>query len=139
MRTEYIEGADIALPELTALYDSVGWAAYTRHPDKMARLLPGSLWHLSAWREGRLVGLLRAVGDGCSILYIQDILVRPDCQRQGIGRALLSRALERFRDIRQVVLLTDDQPETRAFYQALGLRPVADDGVVAFMALRPQA
>ena len=42
----------------------------------------------------RLVGLVRVVGDGASIAYVQDLLVHPDWQRRGIGARLLRDAME---------------------------------------------
>ena len=130
---QYKEMASIPLDQLTALYTSVEWLGYTRHPDKMARLLPGCLWHISAWQGDRLVGLLRAVGDDASIAYIQDILVDPAFQRQGIGRTLLERAFARFAHIRQIVLITDNEEKTVAFYRSLGMQPVEGDYGRAFM------
>lgn len=123
---QYRENDTIPTDSLIALYNSVGWTGYTDHPDKMARLLAGSLWYLSAYSDGRLVGLVRAIGDDCSIAYIQDILVDPEYQRQGIGTALIQAALARFASIRQIVLLTDDTAQTKAFYESVGMRPSAD-------------
>ena len=43
-----------------------------------------SLHILGAFNEeGKLVGVLRAVGDGASILFIQDILVYPEYPSSG--------------------------------------------------------
>jgi len=119
---QYLENDTIATDALTALYRSVGWSAYTDHPDKMAKLLSGSLWYRGAYHDGQLIGLIRVVGDDCSIAYIQDILVDPAYQRQGIGAALLQAALARFASIRQIVLLTDGTAQTSAFYEAAGLQ-----------------
>ena len=73
-----------------------------------------------AWEDETLVGVCRVLSDDASILYVQDILVDPDHQRRGIGRALLERVLERYSHCRQKVLMTDDRPEQKAFYEALG-------------------
>lgn len=130
MTIEYRENAPISVDALTKLYLDGGWTAYTDHPGKVACMLAGALWHMSAWADGRLVGLIRCVGDDCSILYIQDILVDEAWQRRGIGLHLMQAALERFRHIRQTVLITDDAPNTRAFYQAAGLQLVEEtDGL----------
>jgi len=123
---QYRENNAISADALIALYNSVGWSGYTDHPEKMARLLDGSLWYLSAYHEERLVGLIRAVGDDCSIAYIQDILVDPAYQRQGIGTALIQAALARFASIRQIVLLTDDTAQTSAFYESMGMQRATD-------------
>lgn len=129
----YHEKQTVELPELIDLYNSVGWTAYTDYPEKMEKLLPHSLWHLVARDDDTLVGLIRVVGDDASIVYIQDILVHPDYQRQGIGRELIQQVMERFRHIRQTVLITDDEPKTKAFYLSVGLKAIEDVGGACFV------
>ena len=76
--------------ELVDLYTSVGWSAYTDHPENLVPMCTGSLY-LAVAREdatGRLAGLVRAVGDGVSISYIQDLLINPDSQKSALGLPL---------------------------------------------------
>lgn len=120
MTVELRHDAPLKPEALIALYSSVGWSAYTREPDRLVRALAGSRCWVSAHDGGALVGLARAVGDGETIAYIQDVLVDPEHQRQGVGRALLQRLLDLV-DVRQVVLITDDEPEQHAFYRSCGL------------------
>ena len=103
-----------------SLYEDVGWVNDTRCPDRLKRALSSSLLRLVAYEESRLAGLLRAVGDGCSILYLQDLLVLPDRQRRGIGGALVKELLKRYPKVYQTVLMTGDCPENGAFYRSLG-------------------
>lgn len=119
--------------QLLALYGDAGWSAYTGDPRQLMRAYAASLLVLTAWDGPRLAGALRAVGDGETILYIQDLLVLSSHQRRGIGRSLLRACLERYAGVRQKVLLTDDTPGTKAFYQACGLVPAAETGCVAFL------
>lgn len=106
--------------ELVRLYDSVGWSAYTADPDLLEAAMAASLQVVTARVEGRLVGLARVVGDGLTIVYLQDILVNPEHHRSGIGRQLMEEALVPFASVRQKALLTDTEPAQRAFYEALG-------------------
>ncbi|MDG3060868.1 GNAT family N-acetyltransferase [Lacticaseibacillus casei] len=115
-----------------ALYQAVGWVMYTRDPAKLKRALAQSLMVLGAFDGDRLVGLIRAVGDGETILFIQDLLVLPNYQRQGIGRQLVNALVDQYPEVRQRVLLTDDQPDTRAFYEKIGFVSSDHFGVVAF-------
>lgn len=134
----YLENRAIDVETLTGLYRDARWSAYYSHPDKMKGLLPGALWHLSAWDGETLAGLIRCVGDDCSVLYIQDLLVMQAFQRRGIGRELMARALERFGHIRQVVLLTQDEERTRAFYTACGLKTAGELEIVCFTRINPE-
>jgi GNAT superfamily N-acetyltransferase len=110
------------LPELVELYASVGWTAYTSDPGQLKAAIDASYLVLTARRDdGALIGLARTVSDGVTIVYLQDLMVAPTQHRQGIGGALLDEVLERSRDIRQFVLLTDADAGQRAFYESRGL------------------
>ncbi|WP_026533341.1 GNAT family N-acetyltransferase [Arthrobacter sp. H41] len=115
-----VDAKDLLLSEVLALYGAVGWLAYTKDPDNLRRALEGSSTLVAAHDGQTLVGLARVVSDGASICYLQDILVMPSHHRRGIGRALAERALEQYPHVRQKVLITDDEPQQKAFYEALG-------------------
>ncbi len=121
-------GADPPLADLLALYDSVGWTAYTEHPETLSAAIRGSSFVVAAWAGTRLVGLARALSDDATIMYLQDILVDPSHHRRGVGKALAEAALDRFRHVRQKVLLTDDDPSQKSFYEALGFIQVGTVG-----------
>ncbi|WP_244516884.1 GNAT family N-acetyltransferase [Arthrobacter alpinus] len=114
--------AIISNDAVLALYESVGWSAYASNPELLCRAIKGSSFVVTAWSEdGRLIGLARAVSDDATICYVQDILVNPDFQGAGLGRGLFAQVTERYQHVRQTVLITDDQPKQRAFYESMGL------------------
>ncbi|WP_288691402.1 GNAT family N-acetyltransferase [uncultured Gemmiger sp.] len=119
--------------EILALYRSVGWTNYLERPEKLRQGYQNSLYVLAAYSDAKLVGILRAVGDGATIVFIQDILVLPEYQRKGIGTKLIKSALEKYKDVYQVELLTDDTEKTVAFYKSVGLTPVNEIGARAFI------
>lgn len=112
--------------ELVRLYESVGWSVYTTDPDRLHLAISRSLRVVCARDGDELVGLARIVGDGLTIVYLQDILVAPSHQRRGIGGQLMAEALRPFEDVRQQVLLTDDEPRQREFYEAMGFTEIRD-------------
>ena len=75
-----------------------------------------SLFALTAYDKDVLAGIVQLLGDGASILYVQDLLVRPADQRRGIASELLCRALAQYPQVYQTVLLTDDTEKTRVFF-----------------------
>lgn len=74
-----------------SLRAAVGWL--TRDAVAAEQGLQGSLYLVSAWLGGQAVGAARIVGDGATVFYIQDVIVRPDCQGQGIGDGLMRHVL----------------------------------------------
>lgn len=118
-----------AADEIVALYRSVGWTAYTADPDRLAAAVRASYSVLAARDDtGALIGMLRTLSDGLTIVYVQDILVSPGHRRSGVGGALLDHLIGQTADIRQTVLLTDDEPAQRAFYESRGLVESHDIG-----------
>ncbi|MDU1976402.1 MAG: GNAT family N-acetyltransferase [Streptococcus parasanguinis] len=93
-----------AMTDLLALYSSVGWTNYTNNPTMLEQAVKASLWQLAVYDEKELVAYIRLVGDGYSVIFVQDLLVRPDYQRQGIGRRLLTEALATFPTVYQRLL-----------------------------------
>ena len=126
----YKENNVIEVDELKALYDSVGWSAYTDHPEIMQQLLPGAQSYISAWDGESLIGLIRTVGDGCYMLYIQDLLIHPDYQRKGIGTVLIKKILEDAKGLRQILLSTDHTEKTIRFYRSVGFSTMEEMGAV---------
>lgn len=121
--------------EILPLYAAVGWTSYTDRPEMLRQAFRHSLLVMGAYEEDRLVGLLRAVGDGFSVVLIQDLLVLPDHQRRGIGTKLVRALMERYPEVYQMELFTDDAPQTAAFYQSLGFTMDSDAGCRGFMKL----
>lgn len=124
---------DFCETEIAQLYASVGWTAYTGDLSTLRRGFANSLLVLAAYEGETPIGILRAVGDGETIVFVQDLLVHPAYQRKGVGSALLATVLERYASVRQIELVTDDTPETVAFYRAMGFRSFDEIGCRGFM------
>lgn len=119
--------------EILPLYKSVGWSNYYEHPEMLGKAFAGSLCTLAAYEGEELVGIIRAVGDGHSILFIQDILVCPAHQRRGIGTTLMNTLLAKYRNVYQIELATDNTAKAIAFYKSLGFVPLHEIGCCAFL------
>ena len=80
--------------EILNLYQSVGWLNYVNQPEMLKNAYANSLKIFGAYENEKLLGSIRVVGDGHSIVFIQDIVVLPEYQRHGIGTALLKKVLD---------------------------------------------
>ena len=119
--------------EILPLYTSVGWTAYTDHPELLRKGFENSMLTLAAYEDDQLLGIIRTVGDGYTIVFVQDILVFPEHQRKGVGSALLQAILDRYSHVRQIELATDNTPKTIAFYKSIGFREMSEIGCCGFM------
>lgn len=132
MNITYKQTKTINLEQVENLYNDVGWTAYTKDMDLLQQALLQSLDVISAWDGDQLVGLIRTVGDGLTILYIQDILVLDAYQNQGIASKLLQMVLQKHETVRQKVLLTEEAPDVRHFYEKNGFESCDKGSAVAF-------
>lgn len=121
------------LEQIISLYKKVGWINYLKLENKLKDAFNNSLLTLCAYEDDKIVGLIRVVGDGISIIFIQDILVDPLYQGQKIGSSLVKMVLDKYKDVYQIELLTDDTKNNKEFYEKLGFKEVSANGCIAFV------
>ena len=110
----------VKLDDVLHLYQAVSWTNYTNQPQMLEQALSHSLAIYLALDGDAVVGLVRLVGDGFSSIFVQDLIVLPSYQRQGIGSALMRKALRDFKDAYRVQLATDQTEKNLEFYRSLG-------------------
>lgn len=132
MGIHYSNRKSINIEQLEKLYNDVQWYAYTNDLDMLQQAVSQSLDVISAWDGEELVGLIRVIGDGLTILYIQDILVLNAYQNQGIATQLTQQILEKYSHVRQKVLLTEEAPDVRHFYEKNDFHSCDKGSAVAF-------
>jgi len=118
--------------QVERLYNDVEWYAYTQDLDVLQQAIEQSLEVVSAWDGDELVGLIRIIGDGLTIIYIQDILVLNAYQNRGLATQLVQQILEKYKSVRQKVLLTEEAPDVRHFYEKNGFQSCDKGSLVAF-------
>ena len=119
--------------EYENLCRAVGWRDDVNFAAAEAAL-GKSLFHVVAEIDGVIVGMARVVGDGAMFFYIQDVVVAPDHQAQGIG----AKMIQAIRDW----LVANAPPMAQAFvfeadgkhgfYSKLGFEPTGK-GLQAFV------
>ena len=115
----------VKLEDVLHLYQAVGWTNYTHQPEMLEQALSHSLAIYVALDDDTVVGLIRLVGDGFSSVLVQDLIVLPSYQRQGIGRSLMKEALEDYKDAYQVQLVTEQTEKNVGFYRSLGFEALS--------------
>ena len=115
----------VSLDDVLHLYQAVGWTNYTNQPQMLAQALTHSLAIYLARDGEKIVGLVRLVGDGFSSVFVQDLIVFPSYQRQGIGSTLMKQALADYKDAYQVQLATEQTEKNLGFYRSLGFETLS--------------
>ena len=115
----------VSIDDVLPLYQAVGWTNYTNQPQMLSQSLTHSLAVYLARDGEKIVGLVRLIGDGFSSVFVQDLLVLPSYQRQGIGSTLMKQALSDYKDAYQVQLATEETEKTLGFYRSLGFETLS--------------
>ena len=115
----------VKLEDVLHLYQAVGWTNYTHQPEMLEQALSHSLVIYVALDGDAVVGLIRLVGDGFSSVLVQDLIVLPSYQSQGIGSALMKQALEDFKEVYQVQLATEQTEKNVGFYRSIGFETLS--------------
>lgn len=111
-------------PELLAaaarLYRIAGWVESEEECGFLASALKGSCAVCVAYLGEKAIGMGRALGDGVSDAYIQDVVVDPEFRRRGAGRAIVRGLVAelRLRGVDWIALV--GAPGTESFYRSLG-------------------
>ena len=113
--------------EYSRLREAAGWSVPPLAACEEA--LRNSVFGAVAVRGGRAVGMVHVVGDGALWNYIQDLIVQPECQRQGVGRRLMEAAMaelaRRSAPKSNVALIS--APKAVQFYERFGFERCPPD------------
>lgn len=113
----YKDTKDFNKLELADLFTSVGWVTYSaNYPERLVDAMKNSNTVFSAYDGANLVGLISAIDDGMHV-FIVYLLVKPEYQHKGVGKTLLSKVLDCYKN-HKVILTTDE--ETVGYYNKFG-------------------
>ena len=122
MRIEYRLEKNLPLQQVMELYQEGGWLNGDDSEAFIRRMLAGTFAIMAAFdaESGRLLGLMRALSDGCSDAYLLDLVVRQDCRRQGIGREIVTRLSDHLSRLGIEWIVCIGAPGTDSFYSRIG-------------------
>lgn len=129
MAITYKDIHDFSESELQRLFLSVEWSS-GHYPDKLVVAMKNFKTVYTAWDGNRLVGLICAMDDGVMTAYIHYLLVEPAYQGQGIGKRLVKKMKEKYRDYLRIVIVAYN--EEVGFYESCGFKK-ADDASPMFI------
>ena len=114
---------DFTAAELEDLFLSVEWSS-GHFPDKLVVAMRNFKTVYSAWDGDKLVGMICAMDDGVMNAYVHYLLVRPEYQGQNIGKQLVAKMKDHYRDYLRIVVVAYNKDV--GFYENSGFTPATD-------------
>ncbi|MEM2124429.1 MAG: GNAT family N-acetyltransferase [Methanolinea sp.] len=116
------------LDDLVRLYRAGSWWSGEGDPSVLSRIVGSSFAFAVAVHvpTGETAGMGRAISDGVSDAYIQDLLVLPEFRGRGVGRMIVEKLVSfcLSRGITWIGLVA--APGTTGFYARCGFLPMDD-------------
>ena len=109
--------------ELERLFLSVDWSS-GHFPDKLVKAMENYHTVISAWDDKKLVGMICVMDDGIMNAYVHYLLVDPEYHGKTIGRSLVKKVKEKYKDYLRIAVITYDNEAH--FYEACGFEKSAD-------------
>lgn len=120
---EYKDIHEFKRDDLQDLFLSVGWSS-GHFPKKLQIAMKNFETVISAWDDDKLVGMVCVMDDGVMNAYVHYLLVRPEYQDKGIGKELVSRVKEIYKDYLRIIVVGYD--EEIGFYENCGFEKAED-------------
>jgi GNAT superfamily N-acetyltransferase len=124
-RVTYRFDKDFDLQEWLDLYRSCGWYPSSTVED-LRVIREHAYVVVTAWVSSNLAGTLTILSDGRNYGTIDDLVVRPEHQRSGIGSALVRLAVGHLEGIDSSVIKLVAIPGVEPFYERLGFRATGE-------------
>lgn len=118
---ELVVNPKINKNELIELYKSVGWTADVNNIDNLRKGMKKS-YVIAAYEDKKLIGLVRALSDYATVVYVQDLLVASDYQGKRVGKSLMHHFLNYFGSVGQIIVTAKNDERTGKFFRYLNFR-----------------
>ncbi len=128
MNITYRDDRKFNKDELKNLFLSVNWVS-GKYPDKLIKALTNCETVFSAYDGDKLIGLISAVDDGAMMAYIHYLLVLPEYQSKGVGKALLKKMTDHYKDYIHVFLIAENKGLVN-YYESQDFRLEKDSSVM---------
>lgn len=108
--------------KIVELYENCGLPRPIDDAARIEQMFANSNLVITAWNDGKLVGVARSLTDFAWSCYLADLAVRTDFQKMGVGRKLVEMTREAVGERSMVLLLS--VPDALLYYPKLGMEKV---------------
>ena len=118
--------------QIVELYKSGGWWEEHYDADGLDALIKGSFAFAIAVDAptGLAIGMGRALSDGVSDAWLQDIVVLDAYRKRGVGRAIIKKLLEHCQAKGLTWIGLVAEPGSKEFYKPLGFETLPGEPMV---------
>jgi len=121
--TFLVSPTPVQLQQIIALYRTEGWwSEASDDPDLAARIIAGSHCFMIVTGGSEIIGMGRALSDGASDAYIQDVTVKKACRGHGIGTRIIEKLVERLHQDGLEWIGVIAEKNSYQFYERLGFK-----------------
>jgi spermidine synthase len=110
---------------ILGLYLQAGWWQTDENPEYLEtvkKIISNSFCFVIALSGEEIIGMGRAISDGVSDAYIQDVTVRTDLRGQGIGKGIIRTLLAFLKENKLQWIGLISEPGYERFYGGLGFK-----------------
>lgn len=130
MTIRYTNARSFTTDQLERLFLSVKWES-GKHPERLYRALQNCETVFTAWDGENLVGLISAIDDGEIAAYVHYLLVDPDYQGIGLGKALLNIVKEKYKNYLHFFLVAEHKGLIE-YYERMGFEQQPEATVMVY-------
>ncbi len=125
---EYRHNFTLKAADVAAVFDASGIRRPTQDLARIQRMFANANLVLSAWHQGELVGVCRALTDFSYCCYLSDLAVVKAYQKHGIGRELIARVRAAIGE--EVALILLSAPEAMGYYPKVGFEKTENGFII---------
>ncbi|RFU67150.1 GNAT family N-acetyltransferase [Bacillus sp. V59.32b] len=125
MNISYKTTTEIRSEDLSRVFKASGIRRSFDDLPRLQRMIDNADIIISAWDDGKLIGITRAITDYCYCCYLSDLAVDSEYQNEGIGKELVRLLQEQLGE--EVTLLLLASPVAMEYYPRIGFETV-DNG-----------
>ncbi|MDD5034889.1 MAG: GNAT family N-acetyltransferase [Methylococcaceae bacterium] len=115
---EYRQNQPLDPAEVVRVFDTSGIDRPTTDLPRIAQMFDNANLVVSAWSDGRLIGVGRALTDYAYCCYLSDLAVDAAYQNQGVGQEIIRRIQHAIGEGVSLILLS--APSAMAYYPRVG-------------------
>lgn len=114
----YLETKQVSSTDVATVFKNSGIKRPYEDLERIERMINNADVLITAWDEGKMVGVARAITDFSYCCYLSDLAIDNEYQKQGIGKELVSRVQRIIGDECSLVLISS--PIAKEYYPRLG-------------------